>query len=139
MKEFTAALQQPYTPVEQFLQTLPISGMLASCLVASDSLKELCNLEPEQLKVAIHAFSASLEQELKKQLDHLKSLVAAKEAKGQEEADGSGSKSAVFVMNAGTVENFYKGMYGRIGKSMIRFASCQTCLPKQTFHPPFKR
>ena len=71
LKEFAAALRQPNTPVEQFLQTLPIPGMLASCLVPpeSDSLKELCNLSSEQLTAAINAFSVSLEQELKKQLD----------------------------------------------------------------------
>ena len=133
LKEFTAALRQPFTPVEQFLQTLPISGILASCLVtpesAPDSLEELCNLGWEQLKAAIHAFSSSLEHELKRQLDNLKSLVDAKEAKAQEEADGSGSKSAVFVMNAGTVEEFYKGPYERIGEHCntpkIWFASSQ--------------
>ncbi len=119
LKEFSAALHQQHTPAEQFLQTLPISGMLASCLVnpkTSDSLKELCNLKSEQLKVAIASFSASLEQELKKQLDILKSLVDAKEAQAQEEADGSGSKSAVFVMNAGTVKDFHEGPYNRIGE-----------------------
>ena len=122
VKEFTAALRQPYTPAEQFLQTLPISGMLASCLVspkASDSLKELCNLSSEQLKAAVHAFSVSLEQELKNQLDLLKSLVDAKEAKAKEEADGSGSKSAVFVMNAGSVKEFYEGPYERIGEHCL--------------------
>ncbi len=69
--------------------------------------------------MAIDAFSMSLEQELKKQIDLVKSLVEAKEARAQEEADGSGSKSAVFVMKAGTVEDFHKGVYERIGENTI--------------------
>ena len=119
LREFTAALRQPTTPVEQFVQTLPVSGMLASCLAtpqAAEPLKELCNLSSEQLKAAIDAFSVCLHLELEKQLKFLKSLVEAKEAKAQEDADGSGSKSAVFVMNAGSVNDFHKGMYERIGK-----------------------
>jgi hypothetical protein len=119
LKEFAAALRQPSTPVEQFVQTLPISGMLASCLMtpkANDSLKELCNIGSEQLKAAIDAFSVSIHQEVKKKLDLLKSLVDAQEAKAQDEADGSGSKSAVFVMNAGTVKEFYEGLFERIGE-----------------------
>jgi hypothetical protein len=119
LAEFTAALRQPTTPVEQYVQTLPISGMLASCLAtprAAEPLKELSNLTSEQLKDAIDAFSVSLHQELKKQLEVLKSLVEAKGANAQEDSDGSGSKSAVFVMNAGSVKEFYEGMYERIGK-----------------------
>jgi hypothetical protein len=119
LTEFAAALRQVSTPVEQFVQTLPIHGMLASCLAtpkATDPLKELCKLGPEQLNAAIDAFSVSVHLEIKKQLDFLSSIVDAQEAKAQEDADGSGSKSAVFVMNAGTVKDYYEGMYERIGE-----------------------
>ncbi len=94
--------------------------MLASSLAipgAIDPLKELCNLKSDRLKTAIEAFSFSLHQVLKKQLDHLKTLMDAKEAKSQEDADGSGSKCAVFVMNAGSVKAYHEGIYERIGKN----------------------
>jgi hypothetical protein len=68
------------------------------------------------LKAAIDAFSLSLHQVLNEQLAHLKTLLDAKEAKAQEDADGSGSKCAVFVMNAGSVKAYHEGMYTRIGE-----------------------
>jgi hypothetical protein len=147
LKEFAAALRQPSTPEEQFVQTLPISGMLASCLTtpkATDPLKELCNLSSEQLKAAIDAFSFSLYREVKKQLFYLKSLVDVKESKALEDADGSGTKSAVLVMNAGSVKEFYEGMYERIGGhfhnlhiAMIKFASCYPRISYIQFSSPF--
>lgn len=118
LNEFTAALRQPSTSVEQFVGTLPISGMLASSLAvpgAVDSLKELCNLKSDQLKAAIEAFSVSVHEMLQNQLKYLKTLLDTKEAIAQEESDGSGSKCAVFVMNAGSVKTYHEGMYKRIG------------------------
>jgi hypothetical protein len=113
-KEFAAALRQPSTPVEQFVETLPISGMLASSLAipgAADPLKELCNLEPSRLKAVLEAFSSSLHRLLEKELGSLKDLLDSKEAKEQVDADGSGSKCAVFVMNAGSVKAYFEGIY----------------------------
>ena len=112
----------PSTPVEQFVETLPIAGMLASSLVipgAGDPLRQLCSLKSDQLKAAIEAFSLSLHQMLKTQLDYLKTLLDAKESKAQEDADGSGSKCAVFVMNAGSVKAYHEGIYERIGEHII--------------------
>ena len=119
LTEFKTTLRQASTPVEQFVETLPISGMLASSLAipgSAEPLKELCNLDSNRLKAAIDAFSLSLQQVLNEQLAHLKTLLDAKEAKAQEDADGSGSKCAVFVMNAGSVKAYHEGMYSRIGE-----------------------
>jgi Ca2+-binding EF-hand superfamily protein len=119
LREFEAALRQPSTPLEQFVKTLPISGMLASCLAvpgAADPLKELCNLDSSRVKTAIEVFSVSLLQVLTNQLDNLKNLLEAKETKAQEDADGSGSKCAVFVMKAGSVKDYHEGFYARIGE-----------------------
>jgi hypothetical protein len=93
--------------------------MLASSLAipgSAEPLKELCNLDSNRLKAAIDAFSLSLHQVLNEKLAHLKTLLDAKEAKAQEDADGSGSKCAVFVMNAGSVKAYHEGMYSRIGE-----------------------
>jgi hypothetical protein len=49
----------------------------------------------------------------------IKTLLDAKESKAQEDADGSGSKCAVFVMNAGSVKAYHEGIYERIGEHII--------------------
>ena len=122
--------------------------MLASCLVTpnASSLEDLRNLSPEQLKAAIHAFSVSLEQQLKQQMDLLTSLIDSTEAKAKEEAGGSGSKSAVFVMNAGNVKEFYDSPFERIGERCHTPKIPSSILvrrvfqvPKQALQPPFKR
>jgi hypothetical protein len=122
LQEFTSALRQPSSAVEQFVATLPISGMLASSLAipgAAEPLKELCTLDSQRLRTAIEAFSLSLHQLLKGRLAKLKILLDAKEAKAQEDADGSGAKCAVVVMNAGSVKTYHEGMYERIGEPML--------------------
>mmetsp|Transcript_54968 Transcript_54968/g.115031 ORF Transcript_54968/g.115031 Transcript_54968/m.115031 type:complete len:480 (-) Transcript_54968:15-1454(-) len=124
LREFSAFLRQLSTPVEQFAETLPISGMLASSLAipeAGDPLKELCNLGSDHLKTAIDAFSISLHLVLRNQLDHLKTLIDAKEANTYDDVDGSGSKCAVFVMNAGSVDAYHEGIYERIGAPNLKF------------------
>ena len=40
------------------------------------------------------------------------------------ESDDSGSKFAVFGMNAGTVEDYYKGLYERIGERLLGLVGC---------------
>ena len=66
--EFAEALRQISTQEERFTKTLPITGMLASSLAvpgAADPLKELSNLEQDQLELAIEAFILSLRKLLK--------------------------------------------------------------------------
>jgi hypothetical protein len=116
--EFAEALRQISTQEERFTKTLPITGMLASSLAvpgAADPLKELSNLEQDQLESAIEAFILSLRKLLKERLENLKGLVEAKEAKALEEADGSGSKCAVFVIDQAPIKAYHDGIYERIG------------------------
>jgi hypothetical protein len=116
--EFRQVIRQPFSQVEQFLNTLPLSGMLASCLVKQDStepLKDLCNIEHEKLKAVTRAFALSLEQVLREELDKLKGLVDAMEVKRLEDINGCGAKYRVFSMNAGSVKEYHEGIYSRIG------------------------
>ena len=116
--EFRQIIRQPSSQVEQFLNTLPLSGMLASCLVNQEStepLKDLCNIEHEKLTAAIQAFALSLDQTMREDLDKLKGLVAAMEIKRLEDIDGCGAKYHVFKMNAGSVKEYHEGIYSRIG------------------------
>jgi hypothetical protein len=119
LSEFRQAISQPSSQVEQFLNTLPLSGMLASCLVNQDSkepLKNLCTIEIERLTAAIKAYSLSLLPMLRDELAKLKGLVAAMESKqALEGVDGCGAKYNVFSMEAGSVKEYHDGMYSRTG------------------------
>ena len=120
LSEFRQAISQPSSQVEQYLNTLPMSGMLASCLVNQDSeepLKDLCNMELERLTAAIKAYSLSLLPMLRDELAKLKGVVAAMESNPQamEGVDGCGAKYHVFSMEAGSVKEYHDGMYSRTG------------------------
>jgi hypothetical protein len=119
LDEFRQAISQPSSQIEQFLNNLPLSGMLASCLVNQDSkkpLKDLCNIELERLTAAIDAYSLSLLPMLRDELAKLKELVAAMESKpALEGVDGCGTKYFVFSMEAGSVKEYHDGMYSRTG------------------------
>jgi hypothetical protein len=119
LSEFLQAISQPSSQIEQFLNNLPLSGMLASCLVNQDSeepLKDLCNMELERLTDAIQAYSLSLLPMLSGELATLKGLVAAMESKpALEGVDGCGAKYLVFSMEAGSVKEYHDGMYSRTG------------------------
>ena len=107
--EFSAAMGQPSTQAEQFLNTLPLSGMLASSLLRPESfdpLKQLSNITKEELTTAIKAFSRSLNQVMLEELEKLKELVTAMEGKAREAADGSGTKFAVSIMNADSTKDY---------------------------------
>lgn len=116
LKEFGRSLRQPYSKIEQFVDTLPVSGMLASCLTtpgAAEPVHELCHLDSEQLSACIEACSLSLNDLLKRELTSLKELLKVEAQAG---SDGSGSKYAVFSMNTGSVQEYYEGLYARIGE-----------------------
>jgi hypothetical protein len=117
LMEFKRALCQPSTQVEQFVRTLPVSGMLASCLAThggAEPLKALCDLPRDELKDRVQVFVPIFLQEvLEPELDKLKKLLKAHE---DEQAALSGSKFSGFSMNAGSVRDFYDGPYKRIGE-----------------------
>ena len=119
--EFQAGIIQPFSQVQQFVNTLPLHGMLASLLSteSAEPLKDLCNMDPERLATVLKAFSQAVHQTMKDALINLKGLVAAMETKAGEEGDGSGGKYQVISMNAGSVEDYHKGMYARTGGNIL--------------------
>jgi hypothetical protein len=115
--EFQAGIIQPSSQVQRFVNTLPLHGMLASLLNTEsvEPLKDLCDIDSERLAAAIKVFSLKVHQTTRKALIDLKGLVAAMETKAGEEGDGSGGKFQVISMNAGSVEDYHRGMYARTG------------------------
>jgi len=122
--QFQAGIIQPSSQVQQFVNTLPLHGMLASLLSteSSEPLKDLCDIDPGRLAAAIKAFSLAVHQTTKEALIDLKGLVAAMETKAGEEGDGSGGKYQVISMSAGSVEDYHKGMYARTGPPNLKIA-----------------
>jgi hypothetical protein len=119
--EFQAGITQPSSQVQQFVNTLPLHGMLASLLSteSAEPLKDLCDIDPGRLAAAIKAFSLAVHQTTTEALINLKGLVAAMETKAGEEGDGSGGKYQVISMNAGSVVDYHKGMYARTGGNIL--------------------
>ena len=123
LQEFTTALNQPPTQVEQFVDTLPLTGMLAACLSepgSEDPLKALCNIAPDSsdLTSRIDAFTLSLRKLLQSELVKLREMVDAMEAEKDEWAGNAGSKFAAGMvgMNAGTTDEFHRGIQERLGE-----------------------
>ena len=122
-QEFTKALSQPPTQVEQFVDTLPLTGMLAACLSdpgADDPLKALCNIAPDSSNLIsrIDAFALSLRKVLQSELVKLQHMVVAMEAEKDSWAGNAGSKFAAGMvgMNAGTADEFHRGIQERLGE-----------------------
>ena len=115
-QEFTRALNLPSTQVEQFIKTLPVTGMLANCFTtqgAADPLKALCDLSCDQLKDRMEVFAPIfLREVLEPELNKLKKLLKAQE---EQVAGLLGSKFSGFCMNAGSILDFHEGPYKRIG------------------------
>ena len=135
-QEFTTALNQPPTQVEQFVDTLPLTGMLAACLSdpgADDPLKALCNIAPDSsgLISRIDAFALSLRKVLQSELVKLQHMVVAMEAEKDSWAGNAGSKFAAGMvgMNAGTTDEFHRGIQERLGEH--RRQACRARAPLQ--------
>lgn len=102
-----SALNRTPTDAELFVNMLPIPGMLATCLETfgpTESLKELCSISDKELTIAVKAFSLSLIQVLREEVDKLKALIAATGTQETDEADGSASKFEVPSTDAGPEE-----------------------------------
>ena len=127
LEEFVQALNQPPTQVEQFVDTLPLTGMLAACLSdpgSDDPLKALCNIKHDSLDLTsrIEAFKLSLHKVLQSELVKLLEMVDAMEEERDDRAGNAGSKFAAGMveMNAGTTEEFHRGVQGRVGGHTCR-------------------
>ena len=123
-QEFARTLNQPSTQLEQWAETLPLAGMLSSCLAtpgAGDQLRVLCDFasDGKKLKAKIDEFSLSLYSLLEAEVLKLKDMLAAMDAGINNGTCSTGSKFAAGMvgMNAGTVDEYHEGIYSRIGKN----------------------
>ena len=118
LQEFIKAINRP-SKVQQWVETLPLSPLLAHCLSfkggdSSDPLREVSRLSAQEIRASIQAYCESAEKivvdavpELKKCQDAMDALTAS---------IAGNSKFQTPKMSAGSVEEFYQGLAGRVGE-----------------------
>lgn len=122
-ESFREIVLKPPSKLDQWVDTLPLSGLLVSCLQVlvpdGDQLRELSKINAEQLDVAADAASQGLKQLLSDAQVHLKQMFDAMDAKALQQGSGSSSKFKTFKMSTGNVKQYFEGLVGRIGAIQI--------------------
>jgi hypothetical protein len=116
-EEFRRALMKPPTKLEQWVDTLPLAGLLASCftLPEGDQLHEVSLLSAENLNAIAEAYAYGLKRVLVDAQSRLKETLQCMETKAKENVGGESSKFKTFKMSTGSVPHYIEGLTGRIG------------------------
>ena len=148
-EEFQRALACS-SEIEQWAASLPLSGLLASCLPEikggdGDATRQLCMLSPQEIEVSLNRFAICAKRlimerlkELEKGFDELD-----RRAKVQESPVTEAGKFSSAGMEWGTIEDFHKGMQGRIGAYLRPWCFCRpapftapACIPPHSLCSP---
>jgi hypothetical protein len=118
------SLVSPSSPGLEFLRSLPLAELVFDGLpkevvcAGEDSLRKLCNINPNELEVSIQGITEGLIKmlheslaELKKSFDLLDSKVAAN--------NSAAKKFEITNMSVGSIQNFHAGIPARIGGSQF--------------------
>jgi hypothetical protein len=130
LEEFRRVIARP-TELEQWCSTLPLAKLLGCCLegtladaatasphaALADPVRRVCSLSPQDLDRVSEDFWGGVRRLLTEQASQLKRCYAELDSKAAEIGDGSNGKFQTFSMNAGTVEDFHKGLTDRVGTS----------------------
>ncbi len=131
-EEFKQAILQPPTEVEQWICTLPLSGLLTSCLPVHNCkgdqpLRNFSTLDVATLDAVVEAFSGAARLLLAEAQTRLKAMFAeldAKAAAGASDASGGApcvsSKFSTFDTDTGDAEDYHAGLASRIGEPFLR-------------------
>ncbi len=123
-EEFKRAVQQPVTPLEQWVAMLPINGMLSRsfpvCGGPGDQvLRSISKLGADEIHATVDVFSRALLGLLLEARSNLQQMFRRIDEKAAEAAKGSGgavAKFKTFKMRTGTVEDYVGGISGRVGE-----------------------
>lgn len=120
-EEFQAAVLKPPCQLDQWADTLPLSGLLARCLQVvipdpdKDQLREMSRLSAEKLEAAAEAASRGLKLLLAEAQAQLQRVFAKMDAKALEPEGGSVGKFTTYKMSTGLVKQYFEGLVGRVG------------------------
>jgi hypothetical protein len=123
-EEFKRAVQQPATPLEQWVAMLPINGMLSRSFPVCDGpgdqvLRSVSKLSDDEIHATVDVFSRALQGlllEARSNLQQMFGRVDQKVAEAATGSDGAVAKFKTFKMRTGTVADYIEGISGRVGK-----------------------
>jgi hypothetical protein len=123
-EEFKRAVQQPATPLEQWVAMLPINGMLSRsypvCGGPGDQvLRSVGKLSDDAIRSTIDVLSRALLGlllEARVNLQQMFGRVDERAAEAAKESDGAVTKFKIFKMSTGTVADYVEGISGRVSK-----------------------
>jgi hypothetical protein len=134
LHEFMKAINQP-SKVQQWIETLPLSQLLAHCLsfkggASNDPLREVSRLSADELQASTQAYCESAQVVLADAVCELKKCYDAMDALAASSADNGNPKfqTSYSQMSAGSVEEFYQGLIGRVGKCCFSGIDCSRVL-----------
>jgi hypothetical protein len=119
-EEFQRALACS-SEIEQWAESLPLAGLLACCLPPigggdGNATRELCEVTPEELSAALDAFATGARRLVTERLKDLKAGFDELDRRARvQECALVGGKFSSPGLEWGTIEDFHKGIQGRIG------------------------
>ncbi len=119
------------TPAQSWAASLRLSELLADALPVKDHeapLEELSRLDEAQMRVICERLSQSVARALTEGVGKLKQSLAAQKA-----ANSAAAKFEVVAMSAGTTNDFYEGLEGRVGgcRELCNGQTCRTTKMKR--------
>jgi hypothetical protein len=128
-EEFQRALACS-SEIEQWAASLPFAGLLACCLPPigggdGDATRELCAVTPEELAASLDAFATGARHLITERLQDLQAGFDEldRRVRVQECVNAVGGKFSSAGLEWGTIEDFHKGIQGRIGKCTFKFST----------------
>ena len=116
-EEFQCTVRNPQTKLHQWIETLPLAALLASCFILpeGDQLHEITLLTSDNLDAIADAFTQGLKKILADSQIQLRKIIQNMEIKAKAKEGGESSKFKTFKMSAGVVSDYVQGLSGRIG------------------------
>ena len=119
-EEFRGAVQKPPSELDQWINTIPVAGLLASALQAvvpdGDQLRQMSMLSEESRDAAVEAVGKGLKRLMSEAHAKLKQAIDNVDAKARAQKDGAANKFQTINMSGGTVQQYFEGLFGRVGK-----------------------
>ncbi len=122
-EEFKRAVQQPATPLEQWVSMLPINGMLSRSFPVCGGpvdqvLRVVSKLGADEIHATVDVCSRALRDLLLESSANLQQMFSRVDEKAAEAAKvsyGPVAKFKTFKMSTGTVADYVGGISGRVG------------------------
>jgi len=118
--EATKFLEWP-DPVQRWAASLPLAELLADAMPVvnrEDALEEISRLDDTLISAICEGLQLGLQRLIIENVKLLREGLEAQRSKaqGQEQDAGASTKFRVIKMNAGSVEDFHKGLEDRVGR-----------------------